>query len=369
LIIHTRDADTQTATVLAEAAKGGVSGVLHCFSSTRQLAEKALELGFYISISGIVTFKNAEGLREIVRDLPLDRLLVENRRAIPCASASSGPAKRAGALDTHRTQTGGCEGPGAECSGSRHHRQFLPPVCQGGASKEPAVMRVTVLGCGGSAGVPMIGRPGGYWGDCDPANPRNRRRRVSILIEEQGQTILIDSSPDLREQLLAADVTRLDAVLYTHDHADHINGIDELRHIRIKGRNGIDCYGTADTMSGIAARFRYAFEQNEVGSGVLYRPFLKRHDVSGLSPWGQCPSYHLRKTTASAARPPAIASQTWRIRRMSSSCRRNPGRSWLGSGCGSWIACAKNRIRRMRISIRTLSWIERIKPSAPFLRI
>jgi TatD DNase family protein len=77
LIIHTRDADTQTATVLAEAANCGVCGVLHCFSSTRQLAEKALELGFYISISGIVTFKNAEGLREIVRDLPLDRLLVE----------------------------------------------------------------------------------------------------------------------------------------------------------------------------------------------------------------------------------------------------------------------------------------------------
>ena len=150
-------------------------------------------------------------------------------------------------------------------------------------------MRVTVLGCGGSAGVPMIGRAGGYWGACDPANPRNRRRRVSILIEDQGQTILIDTSPDLREQLLAADVTRLDAVLYTHDHADHINGIDELRHIRVKGRNGIDCYGTAATMAPIAARFRYAFEQNEVGSGVLYRPFLNRHDISGPFAIGPVP--------------------------------------------------------------------------------
>jgi TatD DNase family protein len=77
LVIHTREAETHTASVLTEAAQSGVSGVLHCFSSSRQLAEAALELGFYISISGIVTFKNAEALREIVRDLPLDRLLVE----------------------------------------------------------------------------------------------------------------------------------------------------------------------------------------------------------------------------------------------------------------------------------------------------
>jgi TatD DNase family protein len=77
LIVHTRDAEADTRTVLIEAAKTGVSGVLHCFSSSRQLAATALELGFYISISGIVTFKNAEGLREVVRELPLDRLLVE----------------------------------------------------------------------------------------------------------------------------------------------------------------------------------------------------------------------------------------------------------------------------------------------------
>lgn len=142
-------------------------------------------------------------------------------------------------------------------------------------------MKVTVLGCGGSAGVPMVGRPGGYWGACDPQNPRNRRRRVSVLVEDQGQVILVDTSPDLRQQLLDADVTRLDAVLYTHDHADHVSGIDELRHIRDKGRSGIDCYGEAAMLDLIEARFRYAFVQNEAGSGLLYRPFLNRRDVTG----------------------------------------------------------------------------------------
>src|SRR5262245_56225395 len=90
-------------------------------------------------------------------------------------------------------------------------------------------MRVTILGCGGSGGVPLIT---GNWGRCDPANPKNRRRRVSILIEAQGQAILVDTSPDLRMQLLDAGVAHIDAVLYTHDHADHCHGIDDLRFLK-----------------------------------------------------------------------------------------------------------------------------------------
>jgi len=228
-------------------------------------------------------------------------------------------------------------------------------------------MRVTVLGCGGSAGVPMIGRPGGYWGDCDPANPRNRRRRVSILIEEQSQTILIDSSPDLREQLLAANVTRLDAVLYTHDHADHINGIDELRHIRIKGRNGIDCYGTADTMSGIAGRFRYAFEQNEVGSGVLYRPFLKRHDVSGPFAVGPVPIVpfaqdHGLGSTTTGYRVSDVAYSTDVV--------ELPEESWaVLAGIRLWVVdCLREEPHPTHAHLdKTLSWIERIKPERAIL--
>ena len=98
-----------------------------------------------------------------------------------------------------------------------------------------ARLRFTILGCGSSGGVPRIG---GLWGDCDPANPKNRRTRCSLLVERIDKggttTVLIDTSPDMRAQLLAADVRHLDAVLYTHSHADHVHGIDDLRVRRVE---------------------------------------------------------------------------------------------------------------------------------------
>ena len=87
-------------------------------------------------------------------------------------------------------------------------------------------MKITVLGCGGSSGVPMIGPD---WGACDPSNPKNRRRRVSILVEEGGTTVLVDTPVDMREQCLDAGVRHIDAVVYTHGHADHSHGLDDLR--------------------------------------------------------------------------------------------------------------------------------------------
>ncbi|MDB5681581.1 MAG: fold metallo-hydrolase, partial [Sphingomonas bacterium] len=89
-------------------------------------------------------------------------------------------------------------------------------------------MKVRILGCGTSSGVPRIGND---WGACDPAEPRNRRTRASILIETATTRILVDTGPDMREQLLAAGVDRIDAVIWTHDHADHTHGIDDLRQI------------------------------------------------------------------------------------------------------------------------------------------
>jgi len=117
-------------------------------------------------------------------------------------------------------------------------------------------MIIRILGCGTSSGVPMVGC------DCDVClsdDPRNRRRRVSILVKSGENSILVDTSPDLREQLLDARVKSLDAVLYTHGHADHVHGLDDLRSINYQMNAAIPAYGTAPTMASIRERFEYVF--------------------------------------------------------------------------------------------------------------
>jgi len=118
-------------------------------------------------------------------------------------------------------------------------------------------MKVRILGCGTSSGVPRIGND---WGDCDPAEPRNRRRRVSILVEHEGTRILVDTGPDLREQLLDADVGDIDAVIWTHDHADHCHGIDDLRQLFHARRAAMPGYARPATLGTLRTRFAYAFE-------------------------------------------------------------------------------------------------------------
>jgi phosphoribosyl 1,2-cyclic phosphate phosphodiesterase len=136
-----------------------------------------------------------------------------------------------------------------------------------------------VLGCGPSWGVPRIGNE---WGDCDPANPRNRRRRVSVLVEEGGTTLLIDTSPDLREQLLDAGVRRIDAVLFTHAHADHLHGIDDLRSVNWLMRSGIPVFASAQALAEINSRFGYVFDpQKPDRQSAYYKPVLEPHAVDG----------------------------------------------------------------------------------------
>ena len=124
-------------------------------------------------------------------------------------------------------------------------------------------MKIRILGCGTSFGVPRIGND---WGACDPAEPRNRRSRSSILIESGGQRLLVDCGPDLREQLLAADVGELDGVIVTHDHADHCHGIDELRAITQAMGRPLPIYARADVLERLRARFGYIFN-----SGGFYK--------------------------------------------------------------------------------------------------
>lgn len=143
-------------------------------------------------------------------------------------------------------------------------------------------LTVTILGCGSSGGVPRVGQG---WGACDPANPKNRRRRCSILIERAGPggvtSVLIDTGPDLREQLLDAGVTRLDAVLYTHDHADHTHGIDDLRPLVIAMRRRIDAYADALTRVTLSQRFGYCFASPP---GSDYPPIINLHSLEPHDP-------------------------------------------------------------------------------------
>lgn len=134
---------------------------------------------------------------------------------------------------------------------------------------------VTILGCGSSGGVPRVAQG---WGKCDPAEPRNRRRRCSILIEREGEggvtRVLVDTSPDLREQLIEAGVTALDAVVFTHEHADHTHGIDDLRPLALVMRKRVPVLADARTLDMLQSRFGYCFVTPE---GSDYPPILSGH--------------------------------------------------------------------------------------------
>lgn len=137
-------------------------------------------------------------------------------------------------------------------------------------------MKITVLGCGASWGVPAIGPD---WGRCNQADPRNRRRRCSLLVESGGAALLIDTSPDLREQLLDAGVARLDAVLLTHAHADHLHGIDDIRIVNRLIGKALPFYASPDSLAEVKQRFGYALLP--VPEKPLYRPALVGLEIDG----------------------------------------------------------------------------------------
>lgn len=138
-----------------------------------------------------------------------------------------------------------------------------------------AKLRLTILGCGSSPGTPRIT---GDWGNCDPNNPRNRRRRAAALIEritpDGRTTVVIDTGPDFRDQMLMAEVRHIDAVVYTHPHADHIHGIDDLRSYVLNQRELIDIYADEATLARLKDAFGYCFE---TPPGSSYPPILRPH--------------------------------------------------------------------------------------------
>ncbi len=223
----------------------------------------------------------------------------------------------------------------------------------------------TILGCGSSAGVP---RPGLGWGACDPSNPKNRRRRCSLLVEQRGQAgvtrILVDTSPDLREQLLDAEVDWLDAVLFTHEHADHTHGIDDLRTLVIHRRRRIDVYLDEATSRAMHGRFGYCFM---TPPGSAYPPIVTEHRlVAGhsLTVTGQGGAVHVLPILQSHGDIPSLG---FRFGRVAYSCDLNdlpPESADALRGLDLWIVDAlRERPHPSHFNVAdSLDWIARIKP-------
>lgn len=149
-------------------------------------------------------------------------------------------------------------------------------------------MKCILLGTGGSGGVPLLGGAdgSGEWGNCNPKNPKNRRTRVSLYVEYQGAKLLIDTSPDLREQFLRNHLKHIDAILYTHNHADHLHGVDDVRSINFLTKQPLHAYTSAYYAKEIAERFPYIFrDKPPVMTEAFYRPVIIMHTIEVMQPF------------------------------------------------------------------------------------
>jgi phosphoribosyl 1,2-cyclic phosphate phosphodiesterase len=218
-------------------------------------------------------------------------------------------------------------------------------------------MKVTMLGCGPSTGVPAIGPD---WGACDPADPRNRRRRASLLIECRGKTVLIDTSPDMRAQLLDARVAHLDAVIMTHAHADHLHGLDDLRALNRLMQQPIPIYADATTLGEIRQRFGYALEPIPAGQ-IFYKPTVVPHTIGGpftaaglpVIPFVQDHGY----STTLGFRIGALGYSTDVV-------ELDEAAFAILAGVDLWIVdCLRYETHPTHSDLaKTLSWIDRVKP-------
>ncbi len=231
-------------------------------------------------------------------------------------------------------------------------------------------LKFTILGCGSSGGVP---RPALGWGDCDPNNPKNRRRRTSLLVERPtsgGVTrVLIDTPPDLREQLIDAEVDRLNGVLYTHEHADHTHGIDDLRAFFIKQRQLVDVYLDEPTGAMMQSRFGYCFKSPP---GSEYPPILKEHRLTAGRPvtiMGQGGAIEALPILQQHGDIPSLG---FRFGAFAYSCDLSglPPESVAAlAGLDIWIVDAlRYRPHPSHFSLSdALGWIERLKPKRAIL--
>lgn len=223
------------------------------------------------------------------------------------------------------------------------------------------MIRVTVLGCGGSLGVPMAGND---WGDCDPDNPRNRRRRPAILVETRATTVLVDAPTDLRDQLCDTAPARIDAVLFTHAHADHIHGIDDLRPY-VFGRGPIPAYADATTIGHLNDRFAYAVDSVEMDRG-LYRPILTIQEIDGPFTVGDL---GIRPFVQDHGFGPSLGFRFGDIAYSTDVASLDDKAFEALKGVRYWIVDATRRLPHPSHSHleQTLHWIERVRPERAWL--
>jgi phosphoribosyl 1,2-cyclic phosphate phosphodiesterase len=231
-------------------------------------------------------------------------------------------------------------------------------------------LKFTILGCGSSGGVP---RPALGWGACDPRNPKNRRRRTSLLVERHGANgvtrLIVDTPPDLRERLLDANADSLDAVLYTHEHADHTHGIDDLRAFFIKQRRLVDVYLDTPTSQSMHARFGYCFQSPP---GSEYPPIVVEHRLSAGKPVTIAGQGGTLTALPLLQEHGDIASLGFRFGNVGYSCDLSglPAESAAAlAGLDVWIVDAlRYRPHPSHFSLAdALSWIERLKPRRAIL--
>lgn len=231
-------------------------------------------------------------------------------------------------------------------------------------------MHVTILGCGGSGGVPLVGPDG--WGACDPANPKNRRRRVSILVEAAGTTILVDTSPDLREQLLGAGTWDIDAVVYTHAHADHSHGIDDLRAVNYHRRCQLDVYARRETLDELRQRFAYAFpaegarDLSADQARSFYRPWLMPRPITGPFRIGAIDVVPFDQVHGSAT---CLGYRFGRVAYSTDVKALDEAAFATLAGIDVWIVdCLREAPHGTHSHLaQTLAWIERVKPGRAIL--
>jgi phosphoribosyl 1,2-cyclic phosphate phosphodiesterase len=232
-----------------------------------------------------------------------------------------------------------------------------------------ASLRFTILGCGSSGGVPRLG---GDWGTCDPTNPKNRRRRCSMLVEriagDARTRVLIDTSPDMRDQLLDAGVGTLDGVVFTHSHADHTHGIDDLRQIVFNTGNRLPVWADGPTENALIARFGYAFVQPQ---GSPYPPILDLKSITDapFSVDGPAGPIHFTPFNADHGAMQALGIRIGNLAYLPDAVALPP-ESWDRlQGLDVWVVDALRRKPHPTHAHldMTLEWIARAKPTRAVL--